>query len=274
MFALLGDKVELMKKKQLIYPIVICIVISLLLAACNMSNSLIAENKEEINDNENEPDTNILTNSEIIDNEYDEDFKIMILTGSTGMFKEEFYSAEKAVEMYGSDRVTHKTLPESPDFYYDPEMAFDYICAELLEEPSVKVLIMNPAIEYFDGMLEKIRKAFPNLLIIAKLGNLDEFFKFSDIATFGDEPAINRMIAEYAKKMGAKTIVYYYFPRYMDIPYLVQQRDLLEETCMEIGLKFVYAEAFDTKNDTTEAQQFIIRDVSRKVNEFGKDTFF
>jgi hypothetical protein len=76
--------------------------------------------------------------------------------------------------------------------------------------------------------------------------------------------------------MGAKTFVYYSFPRHQSRDYIVLGRNQLEETCNKLGIKFIFATSPDPMSDAGVAgsQQFILEDVKRKVAEYGKDTAF
>ena len=252
-----------MKKKLFINTIIIIPI--LLLAACNISRGFIEEESIIINDNGNN------ANNAIDDNRNVMDSKIMLLSGSISDDEAAYYSAEKNVEIHGSDRIIHKS---TPDYFYE-EGWFNNFCLELLEDTTVKVLIINPAIEHLPGMFEKIRITLPDILIVTtRAYDVDNISEFADIVMYIDQLAVDRMIPEHAKKLGAKTFVYYSFPRHMEMPILAQQRDLIEDICLEIGLKFVYVEAIDPANDISGAQQFIMRDVLRKVEEFGKDTCF
>jgi hypothetical protein len=62
----------------------------------------------------------------------------------------------------------------------------------------------------------------------------------------------------------------------MSYALLSARRDLMKETCDEIGLEFVDATAPDPTGDAgvSGAQQFILEDVPRMVEKYGKDTAF
>jgi hypothetical protein len=76
--------------------------------------------------------------------------------------------------------------------------------------------------------------------------------------------------------MGAKTFVYYSFPRHQARDPIAKGRVALEETCKKYGIKFIFATSPDPMSDAGVAgsQQFILEDVKRKVAEYGKDTAF
>lgn len=98
----------------------------------------------------------------------------------------------------------------------------------------------------------------------------------ADIVLAMDELTMGRTIPEQAKKQGAEVFVHYSFPRHMSYALLSARRDLLKETCDEIGLQFVDATAPDPTGDAgvSGAQQFILEDVPRMVEKYGKNTAF
>jgi len=83
-------------------------------------------------------------------------------------------------------------------------------------------------------------------------------------------------IPKQAAKQGAKVFVHYSFPRHMSIVLLAARRDLMKQTCEEIGIEFVDATAPDPTGDAglSGAQQFILEDVPKMVEKYGKDTAF
>jgi len=66
--------------------------------------------------------------------------------------------------------------------------------------------------------------------------------------------------------MGATHFLHYSFPRHMAMPLLAQRKDIMEQTCKEEGLEFVFATAPDPMSDVgvTGAQQAVLEDVPRQ----------
>ena len=79
-----------------------------------------------------------------------------------------------------------------------------------------------------------------------------------------------------AKKMGAKTFVHISFPRHMSIELLSLRRNIMEQACKDLGLKFVFETAPDPMSDVgvPGAQQFILEKMPAWVEKYGKDTAF
>ena len=210
---------------------------------------------------------------EIVEEETLLGFKMVVLTGAIVDDEAAYLFAEKAVKIYGSDTLIHKSTPAN----FREKLWFDAFLADLLEDPSVKVLIINPAIEHFDGIFEKIRKTLPDMLIvIIRPWASDKISEIADIVLDVNELALGRIIPEQAKKSGAKTLVHYFVPRHMGYPLPLKIQNTMKEVCREINLEFVVAEAPDPLDDSSVpgAYQFAIDDIPLKVKEYGKDICF
>ena len=57
---------------------------------------------------------------------------------------------------------------------------------------------------------------------------------------------------------------------------LAQRRDVMKATCEEVGINFVDATAPDPMSDAgvTGTQQFILEDIPKMVEQYGKNTAF
>ena len=76
--------------------------------------------------------------------------------------------------------------------------------------------------------------------------------------------------------MGATTFVHVSFPRHMAMTLLAKRREIMEATAKELGLNFVFVNAPDPTGEggVAGAQQFILEDIPREVEKYGKDTAF
>lgn len=84
------------------------------------------------------------------------------------------------------------------------------------------------------------------------------------------------VIPPQAKKQGAKTLIHYSFPRHMSYALIVARHENLKTYCAENDIELVDVTAPDPTGDSgiTGAQQFILEDVPRQVEKYGKDTCF
>lgn len=91
-----------------------------------------------------------------------------------------------------------------------------------------------------------------------------------------DELAMGNEIPVQAKKLGAKVFVHYSFPRHMSQVLLSSRREIMKKKCAELELQFVDATAPDPTGDSglPGPQQFILEDVPKMVEKYGKDTAF
>ncbi len=215
------------------------------------------------------------TGSEAVETAEAPSFKIGIMTGTVSQNEEEYRAAENVQAKYGADRVLHMT---SPDKFMDEQETTIANLVSMASDPEVKALIICQAVPGTSAAIEKVKEVRDDLLIIA--GTPGEDPKMiagkADIVLAMDELTMGRTIPEQAQKQGAEVFVHYSFPRHMSYALLSARRDLMKETCEEIGLQFVDATAPDPTGDAgvSGSQQFILEDVPRMVEKYGKDTAF
>ncbi|SDD96149.1 DUF3798 domain-containing protein [Sporomusa acidovorans] len=201
--------------------------------------------------------------------------KIGIMTTTVAQNEEEYRAAEKMVKKYGKDVILFKTTPDN--FMKEQETTIANMLA-FAADPDCKAIIMCPAVPGCAAAFEKVREVRPDMLLIAGAPNEDPDMvaKKADVILNVDELAMGKTIPAQAKKLGATTLVHYSFPRHMSYPLLAQRRDIMRVESEKLGLKFIDATAPDPLGDAgvPGAQQFILEDVPRKVNEFGKNTNF
>lgn len=205
----------------------------------------------------------------------EDDFKIGIMTGTVSQNEEEYRAAEAVQKKYGKDRVLLMTYP---DKFMDEQETTIANLVSMASDPKVKALIIVQAVPGTSAAIEKVKELRDDLLIIAGTPGEDPKMIASkaDVVLAMDELTMGRTIPEQAKKQGAKVFVHYSFPRHMSYALLSARRDLMKETCADIGLEFVDATAPDPTGDAgvSGAQQFILEDVPRKIEKYGKDTAF
>ncbi len=202
-------------------------------------------------------------------------FKIGIMTGTVSQNEEEYRAAESVQQKYGEENVLIMTYP---DKFMDEQETTIANLVSMASDPEVKALIIVQAVPGTSAAIEKVKEFRDDLLIIAGVPGEDPkmIADKADIVLAMDELTMGRTIPEQAKKQGAEVFVHYSFPRHMSYALLSARRDLLKETCDEIGLQFVDATAPDPTGDAgvSGAQQFILEDVPRMVEKYGKNTAF
>ncbi len=197
---------------------------------------------------------------------------VAIITNTLSQNEEEYRSAEQMVEKYPG-RVIHELWPDN--FMAEQEQMVT-IVAKIASNPDVKGLIINQAVPGTNAAVDKLLETRDDMFIVycTPQENPPDVASRADLILMPDELQMGRTIPVQAKLMGAKTLVHYSFPRHMSQVLLSSRRDLMIETCKEIGLEFVDATAPDPTGDQgmTGAQQYILEDVPKMIAKYGKDT--
>ncbi|NLV76954.1 MAG: DUF3798 domain-containing protein [Tissierellia bacterium] len=203
------------------------------------------------------------------------DFKIGIVTGTVSQGEEEFRAAENMIAKYGKDSIKHVTYPDK--FTEEQETTIAQITG-LAADPDIKAIIICQAVPGTAAAIDKIKEERDDILFIAGVPHEDPetISARAEIVLETDNLKRGETIVSLAKEMGAETFVHYSFPRHMSMELLAQRRDIMKETCEELGLKYVEVDAPDPTGDAgiSGAQQFMIEDVPRQVEKYGKDTAF
>mgnify|MGYP003766089125 CR=1 FL=1 len=202
-----------------------------------------------------------------------EGYKIGLITDTVSQGEEEFRAGENMVAKYGKDVVQHVTFPDN--FMQEQETTIAQI-AGFADDPAVKAVIILQAVPGTVPAFEKIRETRDDILLIAGLPQEDAEIVAdrADIVINADDLKRGETIIELAHEMGAETFIHYSFPRHMAIDLLAQRRDIMKKTADRLGIEFVEVDAPDPTGDSgiPGAQQFILEDVPRQIEKYGKDT--
>jgi predicted small lipoprotein YifL len=200
---------------------------------------------------------------------------IAIVTNTLSQNEEEYRSAELMVQTYGEDKIMHVLWPDN--FMTEQEQMISTI-AKIGSNPDVKGLIINQAVPGTNAAVDKLLETRDDIFIsyCTPQENPPDVAERADLILNPDELKMGDAIPIQAQKLGAKTLVHYSFPRHMSIVMLAARRQLMIDKCKEIGLEFYDATAPDPTSDVgvPGAQQFILEDVPKLVDRFGKDTAF
>ncbi|MEG0227559.1 MAG: DUF3798 domain-containing protein [Lachnospiraceae bacterium] len=203
-----------------------------------------------------------------------EDFKIGIITGTASQGDEEITQANKMKELYG-DMIVTSTYPDN--FSTETETVISNAVA-MASDPTVKAIVWCQAIPGTAAAIDKVRETRPDMIFICGTPGEDPgvINPKADIVLQVDEPGCGVVIPPQAKKQGAKTMIHYSFPRHMSYALIVARHENLKTYCAENGIELVDVTAPDPTGDSgiTGAQQFILEDVPRQIEKYGKDTVF
>lgn len=215
----------------------------------------------------------------VAEDEVPEDFHIGIVTGTISQTEDEQRGAEAMIELYGATedggRVTHLNYPDN--YSQETETTIQQITS-LADDPKMRVIVVNQGIPGTAAAFTQIREKRPEIVLLA--GNSQEDTALIEGAAdmVCDPDNVNRgyLIPLAAKKLGATKFVHVSFPRHMGIELLSLRRDIMEATCEKIGLEFYAETAPDPTTDigTPGAQQFILENMPKWVEKYGKDTCF
>ena len=203
-----------------------------------------------------------------------ENFKIGIITGTASQGDEEITQANKMKEKYG-DMIVTSTYPDN--FDKETETVISNAVA-MASDPDVKAIVWCQAIPGTSAAIDKVRDTRPDMIFIAGTPGEDPgvIDPKADIVLQVDEPGCGITIPPQAAKQGAKTMIHYSFPRHMSYALIVARHENLKKYCAENGIELVDVTAPDPTGDSgiTGAQQFILEDVPRQIEKYGKDTVF
>lgn len=203
-----------------------------------------------------------------------EEGKIAIMTPTVTQGEESYRSAELVAEQYPG-KIVHVTYPDN--FTTEQEVALSTILS-VGSDMDVKALIISGAPAGFAAMIDKLKEQRPDLLVWAGSPSDDAsvIAKAADVVFNIDIPIQGMQLADAANSMGAKTIVHYSFPRHMSVELLLERRNNMEKRAKELGITFVDGTTPDPTSDAgaTGTQQFVLEDVLKMIEKYGKDTTF
>ena len=208
-----------------------------------------------------------------------ENFHIGIVTGTVAQSEDELRGAEAFIAKYGSvdsgGIVMHSTYPDN--FSQELETTITQI-ASFADDPLCKAIIVNQAVPGTIAAFEKVREMRPDILLFAGEPQEDPAMvdAVADFAVSVDNVLRGYLIILGAKKMGATKFVHISFPRHMSIDVLSRRHNIMKAACEELGLEFIDETAPDPTSDVgiPGAQQYILEQMPRWVEKYGKDTAF
>lgn len=203
-----------------------------------------------------------------------ENWKIAIMTSTVTQGEESYRAAEMVAEEYPG-HILHVTFPDN--FTTEQEVALSTILS-VAADPEVKALLISGTPAGFAAMIDKLKEQRPDIMVWAgsPSDDISVISAAADVVFNTDIAEQGYQLAEAAYEMGAKMIVHYSFPRHMAVELLLQRRNNMEERAKELGITFIDATTPDPTSDagTTGTQQFVLEDVPKMIEQYGKDTAF
>jgi len=206
-------------------------------------------------------------------------FHIGVVTETVSQAEDDFRGAEELIKRYGvvssGGMIQHVTYPDS--FMDQQETTITQITT-LAADPLMKVIVVNNSVPGTAEAFRRIRETRPDILLFAGEPHEDPLV-IQGAATLAIScDFINRgyTIPWAAKELGANTFVHISFPRHMSYESLGLRRQIFEEACKDLGIKFVFVTAPDPTSDVgvAGAQQYILEQTPQWISQYGKNTVF
>ena len=199
------------------------------------------------------------------------DFKIAVMYQDASQGEEPTRAFEQLKSKYG-DMVVGSSFPAN-----EQEVLISTALG-LVADQNVKALLIFQEPAGSSAAVKACRDVRPDVLYMGGVVSEDPDVVEDAFDVIVDPAKFNMgaSIIKQAKAMGAETFVHYSFPRHMAMESLAQRRDLMRETCEAEGIQFVDVTSPDPLSDAgvTGTQQFILDDIPKEVEKYGKNTAF
>ena len=207
--------------------------------------------------------------------EDDDSFRIGIVTGSYSQSEDDRRGAEAFQKKYGKDMVTLAIYPDN--FTEEAEVTIGTI-AGLAEDPKIKAIIVNQAVEGTTDAFRRIKEKRPDILCIAgeTFDEFDDIKEVADLVVNNDFVARGYLMIKTAHDLGCDTFVHISFPRHLSYETYSRRVNIMKAACEEFGMEFAMEEAPDptTEVGVPGAQAFITEHVPRWVKKYGKNSAY
>jgi hypothetical protein len=206
-------------------------------------------------------------------------YHIGIVTGTASQSEDDLRGAEELIWRYGSVAeggiIQHVTYPD--DFMAQQETTITQITA-LAADPLMKAIVVNQGVPGTAEAFRRIREQYPDILFFVGESHEDPLLiqRTATLAVSADFISRGYTIPWAAKQLGADTFVHISFPRHMDSETLGLRRQIFEEACNDLELKFVAVTAPDpvSGGGIAAAQKYVQDQTPRWVSQYGKNAVF
>ena len=206
-------------------------------------------------------------------------FHIGVATGTVSQSEDDLRGAEALIKKYGDvakgGMIKHITYPDN--FMTEMETTISQI-ASFADDPLMKAVVVQQGIPGTTEAFRRIREKRPDILLFAGEAHEDPgvIESAADLVINADNIARGYLIVAAAKKLGVTDFVHISFPRHMSYELLSRRRNIMEEACKDLGIKFHFETAPDPTSDVgvAGAQQFILEKVPAWIEKYGPKTAF
>lgn len=205
--------------------------------------------------------------------------RVGIVTSTVSQSEDSARGAEFILKKYGDvskgGRIKYITYPDN--FSAEMETTISQI-AGLADDPLIKVVVVCEAIPGTTEAFRRIKEKRPDIICLAGEAQEDPSMiaAVADLSLSQDFVTMGYIMIQAAHKLGVKTYVHASFPRHMSYELLARRRAIMERTCKELGIKFVFESTPDPNSDVgiAGAQQYLLEKVPSWVEQYGKNTAF
>jgi hypothetical protein len=206
-------------------------------------------------------------------------YHIGVVTGTVSQSEDDLRGAEELIRRYGAVSsggiIQHVTYPDN--FMAQQETTITQITA-LASDPLMKAIVVNQGVPGTAEAFRRIKEQRPDIMLFAGESHEDPLViqKSATLAISADFVSRGYTIPWAAKQLGADTFVHISFPRHMSYESLGLRRQIFEEACKDLGIKFVFVTAPDPTSDVgiAGAQQYILEQTPQWINQYGKNAVF
>jgi hypothetical protein len=206
-------------------------------------------------------------------------YHIGIVTGTVSQSEDDLRGAEELIQRYGKASeggiIQHVTYPDS--FMDQMETTITQITS-LADDPLMKAIVVNQGVPGTAEAFKRIKEKRSDIMLFAGEPHEDPLIiqQAATLAVSADFISRGYTIIWAAKQLGADTFVHISFPRHMSYESLGLRRQIMEEACNDLGLKFVFVTAPDPTSDVgvAGAQQYILEQTPQWIQTYGANTAF
>ena len=264
-------------KKLVSTVLAFVMVISLTACGAAKDQTAVPENVDgqTAKEQDNSADADVMETDKIESENEGDEFHIGIVTGSYSQSEDDRRGAEAFQKKYGSDAVT---LAIYPDNFTDELDTTIQIMVGLAEDPDMKAIIVNQAVDGTTEAFRQIHEKRPDIICIAG----EAYEDFSDIGQTADLVVnydfISRgyLMIHTAHELGCDTFVHISFPRHLSYESVSRQVAIMKAACEEFGMTFVMEEAPDptTEVGVPGAQAYILEHAPEWVEKYGQNSAY
>jgi hypothetical protein len=206
-------------------------------------------------------------------------YHIGVVTGTVSQSEDDLRGAEELIRRYGKVSeggiIQHVTYPDN--FMDQMETTITQVTS-LADDPLMKAIVMNQGVPGTAEAFKRVKEKRPDIMLFAGEPHEDPLViqQAATLAISADFISRGYTIIWAAKQLGADTFVHISFPRHMSYESLGLRRQIMEEACNDLGIKFVFVTAPDPTSDVgvAGAQQYILEQTPQWIQTYGTNTAF